>query len=154
MPSLRVHGLDGIFSKEHFWNHEMLRSLFRHFLNVLGDQWIMQLLNMPYILSMFLMSSFWANLLTSILSFWSSVMTPEQTIWVKKVNDGSRSSRKQFKQFFKVAFSLGSISGSNIEAAEVSLPSCKQCFRKIVWNVFELQLFSSFVRFNNKSNMT
>lgn len=53
---------------------------------------------------------------TSILSFWSSVITPEQTIWERKVKVGSRSSKKQFKQFFKVAFSLGSISGSSIEA--------------------------------------
>lgn len=53
---------------------------------------------------------------TSILSFWSSVITPEQTICERKVKVGSRSSKKQFKQFFKVAFSLGSISGSSIEA--------------------------------------
>lgn len=53
---------------------------------------------------------------TSILSFWSSVITPEQTICERKVKVGSRSSKKQFKQFFKVAFSLGSISCSSIEA--------------------------------------
>lgn len=73
---------------------------------------------------------------TSILSFWSSVITPEQTICERKVKVGSRSSKKQFKQFFKVAFSLGSISGSSIEADYFKFLLYKLYGQKS-WNLLE-----------------